>query len=278
VTIESNRSMGGLGALLTLFGAVGTILNVTTFAYQTSTASLTNSLWILGVSGIAGVLALVGFILFMVSMQGFSQDYGERKIFSNLIRGLIVSIVLGIIIIGAWVILWVLNVFNLFVSGTVSPTTSSANIQAMLTPYLGPLLPAMSIVGLIWIIHVYNAFNLLAEKSEVNQFHTAAKLFVLGALVNLAVGAVFAVLGVAGLIDYNAMVLVSVPGAFAQYVAWGFAAKGYYSIKPPAQTYKPQTYTTTPQAKYCMHCGAENQLDAVYCVRCGQQLQTPEEK
>jgi uncharacterized membrane protein len=273
LTIESNRTLGGLGACLTLVGAISTVLSAVRFASNSTTAGLAD-LGILGASGITSAIALVGFILFLVAMHGFSREYGERKIFTNIIYGFIAAIVSAVIIGVTWFALVMVNVFSNISSLNTSPSTSSSQIQALITPYMAPLMAAMSIVQLIWIFFNYKAFNPLAEKSQVAHFRTAAKIFVLGAIINIAVAIAFVVMGLNGSTDYNTTLLISVPGGAVQYIAWAFAAKGFFSIKTPAPTTFIPSFSPsqTPAVRYCMHCGAQNQVDSAYCIRCGQKI------
>jgi uncharacterized membrane protein len=250
-----------------LLGVFGTILSVV----QSRMLEDSINLWVIGVSGIISLLAFVGFILFLVAMYGFSKDYAERKIFSYILYGLIISVVIAVIIGIIWFALTMVSIFSLVSSSGLSPSPSTPQIQSLIAPYYAPLITAMTVVSLVWILFNYKAFNLLAEKSGVHMFRTAAKIFVAGAVVNVAVGALFAVLGLLGLIDYYTMLLVSVPGGLVQYVAWGFAAKSFFSIPIPTPSYA-ATVTSPAQGPYCPHCGAQNQVDAIYCSRCGQKL------
>lgn len=266
MTIESNRTLGGIGALLTLTGVVSTILTIS----QSGNAASTN--WaILGVSGIIGLLTFVGFILFLVSMYGFSRDYAEHRIFRYILYGFVGAIISAVVIGTVWFAFTIVGVL----SNYSSLPTDSSNIQSLLTPYFTPLVPIMSVVTLVWIFFNYKSYNLLANKSEVHLFRSAAKILVLGGIVNLAVGGAFAVLAYNGSIGYSTLLLASAPGAFIQYVAWALTAKGFFSIKAPAvQATTQQTYpaVTTP-AQYCTGCGAQNQTDSIYCVQCGKKLE-----
>ena len=58
MTIESNRTLGGIGALLTLTGVVSTVITI----IQSGNTASTN-LASLGISSIIGILTFVGFIL-----------------------------------------------------------------------------------------------------------------------------------------------------------------------------------------------------------------------
>jgi uncharacterized membrane protein len=266
VTIQGNKTLGGIGAFLILLGVVGTFLSLVQFATMDSQLNF----GILGGSGVIGVLSFVGFILFFVAMHGLSRDYAEPKIFSYIIYGLIITVVLAVAIGIIWFALFLVSIFSLISDFNLTSPTSTAQIQSVIAPYYAPLMAGMAVVLLVWILYNYKAFNLLAEKSGVYLFRTAAKIFVAGAVVNVAVGALFAVLGLLGLIGYYTMLLVSVPGGLIQYVAWGFVAKGFFSI-PVSATYF-QVSPSSVQGRNCQNCGAPNQADATYCGRCGQKI------
>ncbi len=272
MTIQSNRSLGGIGAILTIVGAIGSAVSVLQLAYPVGNLSVLN-IGILAISSVVSVVAFVGFILFLVAMYGFSKDYGERRIFSYILYGLIIAIVLAVVIGVIWFAFFMVNM--LMVIPILSPTPSSTTqIQTLLAPYYGPLLAAMSIVMLVWILYNYKAFNLLAHKSGVHLFHNAARIFLLGAVINVAVGVIFAVLGVTGFLGYNTLLLASVPGGAVMYIAWAFAAKGFYSIvAPPTQPLTQSIVSPTSyQVKYCPNCSAQNRVDSSFCERCGQKL------
>lgn len=247
-----------------LFGVVSTLLTaLTQVANATNWASLV-------ISGIIGFVPLIGFVLFLVSMYGFSRDYNEPRIFRYIIYAFIGTIVTAGVILTIWIVLTLVNVFN---QATLSSLNSSTDTDLLLAPYLAPITPIMSVIMLIWIYFNYKSYNLLAAKSEVPVFRSAAKIFVLGALVNIAVAAVFAVLVFSGTIGIDNMDLVSFPGGLIQYVAWAFMAKGFSTIKvPPVQAIAPQAIYAGTATQFCPNCGAPTQPNDVYCVRCGKQI------
>ncbi len=267
MTIESNKTLGGIGALLTLTGVVGTISSIFTIG----NAGTLNFVFLL-IIGLTGLLSFVGFILFLISMNGFSRDYADKRIFQYIVYGFIGAIVTGVVTLTTWAILTLVNILTL---NAQSIPSNSSNATALFAPYISALTPVMSVAALVWIYFNYKSYNLLADKSDVSLFRSAAKIFVLGAIINIAVGAVFVVLIYSNSIDSNILALASVPGGLIEYVAWVFVAKGYWAIKaPPTQTVIPPTVATSvPQAKYCTHCGAQNQTDSTYCVRCGKKLE-----
>lgn len=280
MTIESNRKLGGIGAIFTIVGAASTALTVTQYSSMltTTAAERLSNFGLLAASSAVSMVSLVGVILFLIAMYGFSKDYQQPKIFNYILYGLIITIVAAIIVGVIWFVLTLANLFSLIPTLVPSTPTQipSSQIQELITPYAATLMAGMSLVMLVWIGYFYKALNLLAEKSKVQLFSSAAKIFVLGAVITVGVSFTFAALSANGTVDYTTTVLASIPGATVQYVAWAIVAKGFFSIKVPpqeaTQTYAP-TWTTNSTVRYCMHCGAPNQADSAYCTRCGQKMQ-----
>jgi len=202
-------------------------------------------------------------------MYGFSKDYAERRIFMYIIYGILIAIVSGVIIGVAWIGFTIIGVLGQL-SSAGSPSGSP---QALIIPFTAILVPALSVITLVTMLFIYRSYNLLAEKSDVQLFRTAGKIFVLSAILNIILGILFAVLSYTGVIQFTTIVLALTPGAFVQYIAWALSAKGFFAIQPPAPPTAPtQPYPTASQTLYCPNCGAQTQPGNVYCVRCGKKL------
>jgi len=275
LTIESNRTIGGVAAILTLLGVFSLITSLFHYIFPNS-AGL--SLISIGVSGIFGVLAIVSFLLFLIAMYGFSNDYKEHRIFSNLMHGILFTIVAVVVAIGVVVLIVLFNFSTLFPN--LGSSTSSTQISASFSRTLSLFLPISSLVGVVWTVFVVRAFNLLADKSKVPLFKTGAKVLLAGALVNIVIAIVFAVVSVGANVSFslNTTVALLTVGNLVQDVGWVFLAMAYFKIQAPAMPTPMPTVTPTytqpisGQVKYCPHCGAPNPTDAVYCTRCGQKL------
>jgi uncharacterized membrane protein len=268
LTIQTNRTLGGIGACFTLIGAVSSVSSLIRFAYPNSAiANLTYT----AVSGIAGFLAFIGFILFLVAMNGFSKDYREPKIFDYIIWGIIITIVAAVIA-GAILILIVFANFASIFPNLSQSTPSSTQIPSQISSYISPFFAIIGFVSLINIVFNVKAFNLLANKSNVPLFRTAAKVLLAGGLVSIVLGIVFAAMASYGLLSFDTLLIVAVPGGLVQEIAWLLLAMSFFRISPPAtQTVtssNPPTFSG--QARFCSSCGAENKLDANYCTRCGK--------
>jgi uncharacterized membrane protein len=260
MTVQSNKTLGVLGAILVLTGVASTVISIVE-----QVSGITTSLVGLGLTAVIGLLSFVGYILFLVAMYGFSKDYTERRIFTDIIFGILIAIVSGVIVGVAWVGFVIISLF-----GQLSSAGSlSSGSQALITPYTAIIIPVMSAIALVVLLFIYRAYNLLAKKSGVQLFSSAAKIFVLSAVLNVILGVTFAVLAYNNVIQYTAIVLALSPGAFIQYIAWALSAKGFSAIQPTATT---QPYPTANQTLYCPNCGTQTQPGSIYCVKCGKKL------
>ena len=127
MTIESNRTLGGVAAILTLIGVFSQITSLFHYIFPNSTGA---SLIVSGVGGIFGVLALVGFLLFLIAMYGFSKDYNEHRIFSNLLYGIVITIIAVVVVTSVIAVLIIL--FNF---ATLFPNLSSSTSSTQISPH-----------------------------------------------------------------------------------------------------------------------------------------------
>ena len=198
-------------------------------------------------------------------MYGFSKDYDEHRIFSNLLNGIVITIIAVVVAIVIAVIIILFNFATLFPN--LSSSASSSQISSSFSKMFGLILPIFTLVGVIWIAFVVRAFNLLSDKSKVPLFRTGAKVLLVGALVNIVIAVIFAVVGFYISLSLNNPLALLTIGNLVQSVAWVFLAMAYFRIKPPA----PQALSTHPlfqaaapasvpavsgQVKYCPYCGA----------------------
>jgi uncharacterized membrane protein len=259
MAVQSNKTLGALGACLTIAGVVGTAASVLRFATGSSTTGILE----IGIVGIGGLLGFLGFIFFMVAMHGFSQDYSERKIFDHVLNGFIFAFVATIIaaVLGLFAAVSIVFLFNQ--SGSSSPLAFTTGLATAV----------LSLIQLCYIIFVNRGLNLLANKSDSSQLHEATKIFLAGAVTNVILSVAFTLIGLTGSINSAVYTLVLVPGAIIQYVAWYYAAKGFLAIQPPATSAQPYYAPyAAGQIRYCSNCGTQVQPSDVYCVRCGKKL------
>jgi uncharacterized membrane protein len=269
LTIESNKSLGGIAAFLLLIGVISQIATLFRYVFPNSTGALI----VAGIGGLFGILSFVGFVLFLVAMYGFSKDYQEHRIFSYLLYGIIITIILFVILFAILFVFILYNLATLFPSISYS-APSSPQLTSEISKMFGLVLPLFSLVGVIWIVFNVKAFNLLSDKSKVPLFRTGAKVLFAGALANIMIAIIFAAVSTYTVISINTLLALLTIGGFVQDIAWLLLAMAYFRIQAPASQAAPTTFiNTTPvygQLKYCMHCGAQNQISSIYCIRCGQ--------
>jgi uncharacterized membrane protein len=153
-------------------------------------------------------------------------------------------------------------------------TTTPSQVSTSMLTFMSPFLAVFSFVGVIWVLFNVLAFRLLGEKSGVTLFRTGALVLLTGAVVNIGVGIMFALLMYWGSIDYTTFLLAAIPGGLVQNVAWVLLAMAFFRIKvPPLQPILPSSVSlATGQKRYCPNCGTPNQIDATFCSHCGQKL------
>ena len=86
---------------------------------------------------------------------------------------------------------------------------------------------------MIWVVFNMQAFNLLADKSKVPLFLTAAKVLLADALLTIILGIVFAALASYSSITINTLLIMAVPGGIVQNAAWAILAIAFFKIRAP---------------------------------------------
>ena len=177
MAIETNKALGGVGAILMFIGIIPVISSY-------------------------AIIELIGLILVMVALYNLASYYTERGIFNNALYGLIAGIVGGVI---AAVVVFVAVITSLTdflyqifptwngdwtaLSG-LTPDVSNLNPTDIL-PFVGGILGALAI---LWIFTIIAAFFVrrsvvsLSEKSGVGLFSTAGLLMLIGSVLIIAFG------------------------------------------------------------------------------------------
>ena len=175
MTVESNKTLGGVGAILMFVGFIP-------FA-----------------GAFTGIISFVGFILVLVALYRFAKIYNEKGIFNNFLYS-IVACVVGVGIAGSVAVVAVLTTLKNFLyqiypswngnwsnlSG-LTANTSNINVSAIL-PLLADLIVILVIVWITAIIiafFVRKSLNTLSAKTNVNLFSTAALLLLIGAFLTI---------------------------------------------------------------------------------------------
>lgn len=261
MSLESGRRLGLIASLITvimpivaIIAAVFLVLAQFATYPTTSSLSLFSSGLIIAVFALVAVTGFVGTILFVLAMHRLAQYYNEPGIYKNALYGFILNII-------GTAIAYVLEFAVLAPTIGSIPQVSTPSAAAPLLTQI--ILSFLAVLGVILIFAIVSAvlymraFNKLAEKSGVDSFRTAGLLYLIGIVLTIVI-----------------------VGGVIVWIAWIFAAMGFYSLKPKAPSTSTFTYSTPQetapsiaQKRYCPYCGTENSADAIYCSSCGRQLQ-----
>jgi uncharacterized membrane protein len=221
MSLESSKTLGGVGAILILVGSL-----VTTYTF--------------------GVLTLIGVILVFIALNGLANYYKERGIFTNAIYSLVAGIV-GVVV-AASAALYIIfdttiltnllrNIYPTWngswstISSLRGMTPNTSNISVSnVTSALGAI---FLVLVILWVFAIVAAFfvrrslKTLSSKASVGLFSTAALLLLIGAFLTI----IFI-------------------GAILMWVAVLLIAIAFFQIKPqpeqPAATMAPPPSTTSP--------------------------------
>jgi uncharacterized membrane protein len=173
MTLQSNKTLGGVGALLMV---------ISPFL----------------VSGFTLLVGLVGLILVLIAVKGLSDHYKEASIFNNTLYGVILSIVGVVVFVAALfvtAISFFTNVLGIELSTAFSDPTAFSNIdwtEAMILDNLMSHVAAL--VGSLVILFIFvvvatifyrKSLTTLAEKTGVGRFGTAGLLLLIGAVLTI---------------------------------------------------------------------------------------------
>jgi uncharacterized membrane protein len=199
------------------------------------------------------VIGIVGIILLFIGLKGLSDYYKDPSIYGHAFKGLIFGII-GLIAASAFSIIFSVSFFS------IAPNTGGilAAIGAL------ALIIVTVVIAFIFLLlmamNLRRAFNILAERSGENGFHTAGTLLWTGAILTIV---------------FIGFILV--------WIAFLILAIAFFSMKlaptqPYSQPYQappPVSSTPTTAGRYCPNCGAPVDANATFCPRCGQQLPPP---
>jgi uncharacterized membrane protein len=267
LTIQSNKTLGGVAAILTLIGAVSSVSAVIRYVYPQSVTAVAAST---AITSIFGIFSFIGFILFLVAMYGFSRDYSEHKIFNYILYGIVITVIAAVV---AFAFLFALVLVDLV--PRFSSSSNPGDITGAIAGYLPPLVAVFGFISLIYVVANVKAFNLLGDKSEVPLFKSAAKVMLAGALLTIVLGLVLSGFAFTSLASTSDFAVLAIPGGVVQDIAWLMLALAFFRIKVPVTQTVTSSYgapTYSGQIRYCTHCGAANTLDSGYCTKCGQKL------
>lgn len=189
MTLQSNKTLGGVGALLMV---------ISPFL----------------VSGFTLLVGLVGLILVLIAVKGLSDHYKEASIFNNSLYGVILSIVGGVVFVAALFVTalsFFTNVLGIELSAAWSDPTAFSKIDWTEAIVFDNLMAHVAaLVGSLAILFIFVAvaatfyrksLTTLAEKTGVGLFGTAGLL--------LLVGAVLTIIAIGFLLIWVALILLT---------------------------------------------------------------------
>jgi len=221
MSFESNKTLGGIGAILILIGSI-----VTSYTF--------------------GVLTLIGVILVFIALNGLANYYKERGIFTNAIYSLVAGIV-GVVAAASAALYIVFdttiltnllrNIYPTWngswstISSLRGTTPNTSNISVSnVTSALGAI---FLVLVILWVFAIVAAFfarrslKTLSSKANVSLFSTASLL--------LIIGAVLTIIFIGAILIWIAVLLIAI---------------AFFQIKPqpeqPPATMAPPPSTPTP--------------------------------
>lgn len=219
MTLESSKTLGGIGSILLLIGVIP-------FGQP-----------------YLGVIALIGFILVLVALHGLANFYKENGIFNSALYGFIAAI-MGVVaaVVAAVYVIFYTSILTDFLhqiypgwngswSSLVGLTPNTSNITTSdLTPVLGAVFSVLAILWIFLMISAYfnrRSLKTLSAKANVGLFSTAGLV--------LIIGAVLAIILIGLVLMWIAVLLMAI--AFFQILP-----QPIHSVAPPA----PPPQTPTP--------------------------------
>jgi uncharacterized membrane protein len=170
VTLESNKNLGGIGAILMFIG-----VPLSGFTY--------------------GVLELAGLIMVLVAMYGLAKHYMEGGIFNNALYGVITAIVGAVIfaVVAVYAFVGLFTAFGFSIANFASWTTSLSgidwtNFMGSIGNFLVEILLALVILFVFVVItavFLRKSLGLLSAKTGVGLFGTTGIMILVGAVLTI---------------------------------------------------------------------------------------------
>jgi uncharacterized membrane protein len=172
MTLESSKTLGGIGAILMVIGPLASVYT--------------------------GVIGLVGLILVLVAFNRLAYYYKERRIFNNVIFGVIAAIIGGVIAVAVVVTAAIdmLPVLGIHISNWTDWTAlQNFNWQGFtnwsaLAPYVAAIVGALVVLFVFIVvaaIFLRRSLNTVSEKSGTHLFATTGLLVLIGAVLTVIV-------------------------------------------------------------------------------------------
>ena len=188
MTLESSKTLGGIGALLMVIGPF--------------------------IGAYSGVLGLIGLILVLIALKGLSDHYNEAGIFNNALYGFIIGIIGVAVAVAVIVVAAIdfLTAVGLDISAAWSDPAvwSSINWEQAVTwniiwPHIAAILGGLVVLFafvVVAAIFLRRSYTTLSAKTGVKMFSTVGLLTL--------IGAVLTIIGVGLILLWVAQVLLAV--------------------------------------------------------------------
>ncbi len=173
MALETNKILGGVGALLMVIGPF--------------------------LGAYTGVLGLIGLILVMIALKGLSDHYSEEGIFNNALYGVIIVIIGGVISV-AVIVMAAIDFFSavgIDISTVWSDPTvlSSINWEELVTwdilwPHIAAILGSLVVLFVFVVVaavFLRRSLTTLSKKTGVGLFGTTGLLTLIGAILTIIV-------------------------------------------------------------------------------------------
>jgi len=166
MTLESDKTLGGIGALLVVIGFLGF------FAY-----------------GYVAILALIGMIITLIALKGMSDHYKEAGIFNNALYG-VITLIIGVVAFIATLAVVILMALSSLAIDWTDPAAIHAyfmnfgNIGDIIGAAIGALV-VLFVFAIVSAIFFRKSLTSLSAKSGENIFATAGLLWLIGAVLTI---------------------------------------------------------------------------------------------
>jgi uncharacterized membrane protein len=172
VSLEPNKNLGGVGALLIVVSP-------------------------LGGAALAVMLGLVGLILMLIALNGMASHYKDRKIFDYSLYGVIAAIV-GVVVTTAVILLTItstlssmgINLFNRTTWSQIVPSLRNLVNTGSFWGLAAGLVIALVVLVVSLVVSAVlfrKSLNALSEKTKLDMFRTAGLIMLIGAALTIVV-------------------------------------------------------------------------------------------
>jgi uncharacterized membrane protein len=193
------------------------------------------------------VFSIIGVVLLLMAIKGFSQSYQDPAMYDNALKGFIYYIIAAIAFAVSFALLFAgiatIFYFGLGILGIIG------FVVALVVAFVFYVMAAK---------RLRMTLNSLSQRTGEKSFETAGMLLYWGAILTIV---------------FVGFILI--------FIAWIFATIGFFQMKTTGQQNAPQQqygYTPPPpptapsDTKFCPNCGAAVQPGATFCPNCGKQL------